>query len=463
MTKEKVLTGTVSAPRPKGVRGALLTFTKDPFVYDPAECFEYIGDGLIVITDGKIADMGDYVSTIARHKLLDDIEIYRDSVIMPGFVDCHVHYVQSSIIGSYGDKLLDWLNRYTFPTEMAFSDKNVADETARVFFRQILSRGTTTANVFATTFEESVDAFFEESERYNTLMISGKVLQDRNVPEGLRDRSPEESVAVTERLLQKWHGRGRQLYAVIPRFAPTSTPRQLRLAGELYQKYIDRGVYLHTHLDESVEEINLVAELFPYVKTYADVYHAFGMIDHRSVMAHCCVVTDYEWQLMHDHDCSVAHCPSSNLFLGGGQFRYWDAKKNGRAVRVGMGTDVGGGTGFSITRELGEAYKVAMLGSHSLDIVRSLYLATRGGAETLHLEDRIGSIALGYDADIAVIDLHPDSFAAWRLGYCTDIFEKLFALVTMSPDNLIRATYVAGQKVYDRDRETPFCYAAEIG
>lgn len=461
MAKEQIIHDEASTPMLKGLRGAVLTFKCDPFVNNPAECFDYFADGLIVVRDGIIIDVGEYRSTLVRYPRLENIELYRDAVIMPGFVDCHVHYVQTSIIGSFGDKLLDWLNRYTFPAEAAFRDKNVADETARVFFRQILSRGTTTANVFATTFEESVDAFFEESERYDTRMISGKVLQDRNLPDELRDRSAEESVAISERLLNKWHGRGRQLYAFIPRFAPTSTPRQLRLAGELYQKYIDRGVYLHTHLDESTEEIDWVAELYPHVKTYADVYHAFGLLDRRSVMAHCCVVTDDEWQMMHDHDCGVAHCPSSNLFLGGGRFKYWEAKKECREVRVGMGTDVGGGTDFSIPRELSEAYKVAMIGSHNLDIIKSLYLATRGGAETLHLEDRIGSIAPGYEADLAVIDLNPDEFASWRLGYAKDIFEKLFALITLSPDNLVRATYVAGRKVYDRDRETPFRYAGE--
>ncbi|MDE5843948.1 MAG: guanine deaminase [Muribaculaceae bacterium] len=445
----------------KGIRGSILTFNGNPFKESPERCCDFIKDGLIVIADGQITDVGEYQIVKDRNKTLDKIDVYQDSVIMPGFIDCHTHYVQSSIIGSFGDKLIDWLNQYTFPVESTFKDKHVAETAAKVFFRQILSHGTTTANVFATTFEESVDAFFEESMRYNTRMISGKVLQNRNVTRSLCDKSAEESVEITEQLLKKWHGKGRQLYAVIPRFAPTSTPRQLRLAGELYQKYIDRGVYLHSHLDESVEEIKWVSELFPYIQNYAEVYDCFGMLDRLTVMAHCCVVNEYEWQLLYEKNCAAIHCPSSNLFLGGGQFKYWEAIKQPRSVKVGMGTDVGGGTGFSIIRELADAYKVAMIGSHNLDAIHSLYMATRGGAEALNLDDKIGSIKPGYEADLAVINLTPDSFTSWRLNNTSDIFEKLFALISLSPDNLVSATYVAGHKVFDRADTSQFCYSPD--
>lgn len=447
-----------------GIRGETLSFKADPFIYNAETCYDHQQDGLIIIQNGHIIDAGDYKSIRPKYAELqeDDIDHYHDSIILPGFIDTHVHYVQSPMIGSFGDTLLEWLNTYTFPTESKFCDKQFADEVAREFFKQLLEQGTTTANVFATTFEESVDAFFEESERYNTRMISGKVLQDRNLPDSLKDTDTQESILIAEKLLKKWHHLGRQLYAVIPRFAPTSTPTQLQLAGELYQRYIDQGVYMHTHLDEVQSEIDWVRELFPEMPNYTEVYKHFGLVDRLSVMAHCCIVREEEWEILHRSGCGVAHCPSSNLFLGDGEFKYWEAKNATRPLRVGIGTDVGGGTNFSIPRQLGEAYKVAMLQSKSLDALKSLYLATRGGAEVLHLENTIGSIAPGYEADIAVIDLKPSEFAEWRMKFTSTIFEKLFVLMTLGLNNMNKATYIAGRKVYDRNRESKWMYAKEL-
>lgn len=446
----------------KGIRGQILTFKDDPFLRDPQVCYDYYSDGLIVIQDGHIIAVGDYSKTSQAYPKLDDIDTYSDAVIIPGFIDCHVHYVQSPMIGSYGDTLLQWLNQYTFPTEAKFKDKDFAKEVARMFFHQLLEQGTTTANVFATTFESSVDAFFEESEQYNTRMISGKVLQDRNLPDYLKDESAEESILLSEKLLKKWHHRGRQLYAVVPRFAPTSTPEQLQLAGELYQRYIDQGVYMHTHLDEVQSEIDWVTQLFPEIPNYTEVYRHFGLVGPRSIMAHCCIVREEEWDILHKNGCGVAHCPSSNLFLGDGEFKYWEAKDPTRPTHVGIGTDVGGGTNFSVLRQLNEAYKVAMLNARNLDAVRSFYLATRGGAQALDLENTIGSIAPGYEADIAVIDLKPSEFAAWRMKFADTVIDKLFVLMTLGLDNANIATYVAGKKVYDRNRQQPCMYAGEI-
>lgn len=446
----------------KGIRGQILTFKADPFFNKEEDCYDYLTDGLVVIQNGHIVDVDDYNKIICNYPALTDIDVYADSVIMPGFVDCHVHYVQSPMLGSFGRTLLEWLNQYTFPTESKFKNKRFADEVARIFFRQLLEQGTTTANVFSTTFAESVDAFFEESERYNTRMITGKVLQDRNLPDYLKDISAEESVRVSETLLKKWHNRGRQLYAVIPRFAPTSTPEQLCLAGELYQRYKDDGVYMHTHLDEAQSENEWVAELFPEHKNYTDVYRYFGLVDKHSIMAHCCLVSEEEWQALSDSSTTAAHCPSSNLFLGDGEFKYWEAKNHRRPVKFGIGTDVGAGTNFSVIRQLGDAYKVAMLEAKSLTAVQSFYLATRGGAEALSLEDRIGSLAPGYEADIAVVDLQPSEYAAWRMTFAKDIFEKLFVLMTLGLNNMNRATYVAGLKVYDRDRDQKYLYASDL-
>lgn len=434
----------------KGIRGQILTFKADPFLNPADECYDFYADGLVVISNGHILNVGEYATVISKYPQLTEIDTYEDALITPGFIDTHCHYVQSPMIGSFGDTLLKWLQTYTFPTEAKFKDKDFADEVARMFFRQMLEHGTTTANVFSTTFPTSVDAFFEESERWGTRMITGKVLQDRNLPEDLRDRSAEESVEISEELLQKWHGRGRQLYAVIPRFAPTSTPEQLRLAGRLYQKYADRGVYMHTHLDEVQNEIDWALSLYPGFANYTELYRHFDLLGPRSVFAHCCIVKEEEWELLHRYGCGAAHCPSSNLFLGDAEFKYWEAKNPERPVRVGVGTDVGGGTNFSLLRQVGEAYKVAMLHSHNLDALRSLYMATRGGAEVLHLEDTVGSLSPGFEADIAVLDLKPSEFAEWRLQFADNVFDKLFVLMTLGLDNTNLATYVAGRKVYDR-------------
>lgn len=434
----------------KGVRGEVLTFKADPFVSPAGECYDYYPDGLVVMCDGMIVAVGDYARVAAEWPGLLDVDEWSDALIMPGFVDCHLHYVQSPMVGSYGDTLLNWLNRYVFPVEARFRDKDYAKETARMFFRQLLRNGTTTANVFATTFEESVDALFEESERHNTRIIAGKVLQDRNLPDSLMDKDAEESVAVAERLLNRWHGRGRQLYAVIPRFAPTSTPRQLRMAGELYQKYIDRGVYMHTHLDEAEGEIEWLKSLYPEASNYTDVYDRFGLVDRLSVMAHCCIVRPEEWRRLHEAGCGVVHCPSSNLFLGDGVFRHWEAKNPARPCPVGIGTDVGGGTSFSVVRQLGEAYKVGMLGGHALDALRSYYMATLGGAQALHLEDKVGTLQPGTEADLVVLDMKPTEFVEWRMRGVESVFDRLFILQTLAPDNLVLATYVAGEKKYKK-------------
>ena len=446
----------------KGFRGRILTFHSDPFLSPIShKCYNYWEDGLLVVKDGKIISVGTYLDTYEQYKTINIVE-YKDALIMPGFVDCHVHYVQSPMIGSFGATLLYWLNTYTFPMEEKFRDKTFCDEVSKIFFRQLLKNGTTTANVFCTTYPESVDSFFEESSRYNTRMIAGKVLQDRNVSDKLRDTSPSESVKMSENLLNKWHRKGRQLYAVIPRFAIACSDEQMQLAGELYHKYLEQGVYLHTHLNETKDEVAWVKELHPTSKTYTSVYQKYGMLAPNSVFAHSSLTTKEEWQMLHDADCGCAHCPSSNLFLGGGMFRYWEAKDKEHPVKIGIGTDVGGGTDFSIIKELGDAYKVAMMQNKPLSDIHSFYLATRGGAEALHLEDKIGSLQEGMEADFIVLNLSGDEFFNWRRQFCSNIFDLLFIIQTLGLNKLVKETYVYGHKVYDSETEEKYNYATTV-
>lgn len=446
----------------KGYRGQLLWFTGNPFLEPEENCYRYESDGLLIIEDDRIKDAGSYDEMIARYPGTMIAADHSGSLIMPGFVDMHLHYVQAPMIGSFGDTLLHWLNQYTFPTEARFSEKEYADRAARMAMRQLLSHGTTTANVFSTTFATSVDAFFEESERFGTRMITGKVLQDRNLPDNLRDNSAEESVETARELMNKWHERGRQLYAIIPRFAPTSSPLQLKLAGQLYQENQSRGVYMHTHLGECESEIRWVAELFPEADNYTDVYRRFNLLGTHSIMAHCCLLKPEEWKTIHDLGCGVAHCPSSNLFLGDGEFRFWECADPAHPCRFGMATDVGGGTSFSILRQIGEAYKVGMLQDRPLSPLKAFFLATLGGAQALRLDDRIGSFTIGNEADFTVIDLHADEFIAYRLEQADTLQEKLSVIQTLGLDNFISHTYVAGRNVYTRDGEVRFRYHDDI-
>lgn len=440
--------------RRHALRGAALSFRSDPFLTDPDTSYIYYPDALIAIEDGKIVSVED----AARARMPAGLPVahYPDALILPGFVDAHVHYPQTEMIGSFGAHLLEWLDRYTYVTEQKFADKAHADSIARVFLRELLRAGTTTAAVYCTVHPQSVDAFFEESARFNTRMIAGKVLMDRNAPEALRD-SAESGYAESKKLIDKWHGRGRQLYAVTPRFAGSCSQAQLDAAGRLWHEH--PGTYLQTHLCETRDEIAWIRSLFPQAASYLDVYDRARLTGPRAVFGHGIHMTEEDFARCHATGSALAHCPTSNLFLGSGLFRVFDAKKKERAVRVGLGTDIGAGTSFSQLATLNEAYKVAALNDTPLAAAQAFYLATRGGAEALYLDSIVGSIAPGYEADLVVLDLKATPLIELRLRSCRDLTERLFVLMTLGDDRLVRATYVAGHAVYDRARgAAPFAY-----
>ncbi|MBC7427760.1 MAG: guanine deaminase [Bacteriovorax sp.] len=431
----------------KILRGQALTFKADPFLVGDDKCFQYEGDALIIIEDGKIKSFGSYASL--KDSILDGSEVtdYKDSLIIPGFIDTHVHYPQTQIIGAYGKQLLDWLNNYTFVAEQKFADKDHATEVAKVFIRESLRSGTTTSTVHCTVHPQSVDALFEEAEKLNLRMVAGKVLMDRNAPVALLDtaqRAYDESKA----LIKKWHGKGRLSYAITPRFAPTSTPEQLKLAGELWKEH--PGTYMQTHISENIGEIAWVKELFPERSDYLDVYDHYGLLGARSLYAHGVHLTDSEWARMHKCGAAVCHCSTSNQFLGSGLFSFEKAKDKSRPVKTGLGTDIGAGTSFSHLQTMNESYKVAQLSGYSLSSLRAFYLATRGGAESLYMEDKVGSIAPGMEADLVVLDLKSTPLMDFRMGYCNDITEKLFILMTLGDDRATESVYVAGEKVYGK-------------
>lgn len=440
---------------PYALRGSALTFRSDPFLTDPESSYTYYPDALIVLEDGKIASIGD--ATQAKVPADLPVSHFPDALILPGFIDTHVHYPQTEMIASFGAHLLQWLDTYTYVTEQKFADKAHAEKIAGVFLRELLRAGTTTAAVYCTVHPQSVDAFFEESSRFNTRMIAGKVLMDRNAPEALRDTA-ESGYAQSKALIDKWHGKGRQLYAITPRFAGSCSEAQLAAAGRLWREH--PGTYLQTHLCETRDEIAWIASLFPASRSYLDVYHRAKLTGPRAVFGHGIHMSDDDFAQCHATGSALAHCPTSNLFLGSGLFRIFDAKRKERPVRTGIGTDIGAGTSFSQLQTLNEAYKVAALNDTPLSAAHAFYLATRGGAEALYLDDRIGSIAPGFEADLVVLDLGATPLVDFRMEFCRDILDRLFVLMTMGDERAVRCTYVAGERVYECGRTPEFTYSA---
>ena len=361
-------------------------------------------------------------------------QLPRATLLVPGFVDCHVHYVQLPVIASYGTQLLDWLERHTFPAEQAMNEPARARATARLFFDATLACGTTTVASFCTTHPVSVHAFFEEARSRGVRAIAGKALMDRHAPRALRDtaqRGYDESSA----LIERWHGRGRLGYAITPRFAPTSSPAQLEAAGALWREHPD--CWVQSHVAENRREIAWVRELFPQARDYVDVYARFGLLGRRAIYGHGIHLSERELATLAASGTALAHCPTSNLFLGSGLFSWRRVKKLRRPLRVGLGTDVGGGTSLSMLATVAEAYKVAQMGGVSLSPGHAFYLVTRGGAQALDLDDRIGSIAPGMEADLVLLDLEATPLLAQRTRHAADIDEAVFALFVLGDDRAV--------------------------
>lgn len=403
----------------------------------------YVEDGLVIIQEGKIQWFGPWQEGQSRLPTDAELQHYPDQLIVPGFIDTHIHFPQTEMIGAYGEQLLEWLNTYTFPTEIQFRDASYSEKIAEFFVQELLKNGTTTALVFCTVHPESVDALFNAATTRNMRLIAGKVLMDRHAPEALTDTA-ETAYTDSKALIEKWHGQGRNLYAITPRFAPTSTPEQLQKAGQLKAEYPD--VYVHTHLSENKNEIAWVKELFPEREGYLDVYHHYGLTGSKSVFAHCVHLEDEEWDCMHQTDSAIAFCPTSNLFLGSGLFplkKTWD-----KGVKVGLGTDIGAGTSFNQLQTLNEAYKVQQLQGEKLSAFEALYHATLGGAKALSLDDRLGNFNIGKEADFVVLDLNTTALQQLRQSRAKNIEDAFFALTMLGDDRNIAATYVYGAAVY---------------
>lgn len=424
-------------------RAELLSVPEDPIT---GATPLHHADGLLVIEDGIVVAFGAYDDLAPRYP---DLSIERlDGLLVPGFVDTHIHYPQTDRIAAHGAQLLDWLERHIFAEEARFADRGHADAVAAFFLDELLRNGTTSALVFATVHAASVDALFDAALARDMRIVSGKVLMDRG-PATLRD-TVSSGRADSEVLIARWRGRGRLGYAITPRFALTSSDAQLADAGTLLAAHPD--ALLHTHLAENLGECAAVAARFPDAADYLDVYDRFGLVGARSVFAHCIHMSDRALGRMGAAGSAIAFCPTSNLFLGSGLFDLAAADRHG--VQTGLGSDVGAGTSFSLLATMAEAYKVCQLRGASLDPFRALHLATAGGARALGLADSIGALQPGQEADFILLDDRATPLLARRTAGAS-LFDRLFALQILGDDRAIAGTWLAGKRVYARHEGTP--------
>ena len=419
------------------LKGRVLTFNQGPDRYD------YWEKGCVVIEDGLITAVGDAAGVNSEnHSAVID---YGEDLILPGFIDGHVHYSQMGVIASYGTKLLDWLNTYTFPEEAKFLDPEYAADTARFFLAESVKNGFTTSAVFCTTHPQSVDAYFSVAEERGMRTIAGKVLMNRHGPDELCDTA-ETAYDQSKSLIEKWHGKGRCLYAVTPRFAPTSTSAQLKAAAALYRE--SDGVYVQSHVAENVAEIEWVAELFPAAQSYLDIYQRFGLLGERTLYGHGIHFSNADITMAAESGATIVHCPTSNLFLGSGLFEYRKLKAAG--VEIALGTDVGGGTSLSPFATVKAAYEIAQFRDTSFSPFEAFYLLTSGGAKALRLEDKIGRIAPGYEADLTILDMNSTDIIRRRLRNADSLSDALFAQIILGDDRAVRAVIANGKPIYEK-------------
>ena len=431
--------------RRSAIRASLLHCVDDPGPAADPDALRFFDDGVLIVDDGRISRIGPAAELLREAG--GDVPVIdrRGLLLVPGFVDCHVHFPQIDIVASYGRQLLDWLENYAYPAEAKLADAAYAAAVAERFVDQLLRHGTTTALVFASVHPHSVDAVFDAALARNMRLLAGKVLMDRNCPEALRD-DPQAAEDDSRRLIERWHGRARLGYAITPRFALTSSEEQLAAAGRLAEEFDD--VHVHTHLAENRREITRVAELFPWSDSYLDVYDRFGLLRRRSVFAHCLHLDDRDRRTMAARNAAMAFCPGSNLFLGSGLFDLAAARDAG--VQVGAGSDVGGGTTLNMLCTLGDGYKMLQLEGQSLPAYQAFYLATLGAARALDLDNRIGNLEPGKEADFVLLDAHAVPAVARRLEASHEPADLLFALMMLGDERAVRETWVMGEIAFGR-------------
>ncbi|PYE26679.1 guanine deaminase [Rhizobium sp. PP-CC-3A-592] len=423
------------------LRGRTLTFRRRPLSMDDAQAYAYETDGALLLRDGLIVASGPY-GTVREQAPEDTVEIdHRPHLILPGFIDTHVHFPQMQVIGSYAANLLEWLNTYTFPEECRFVETAHAQRIAVHFFDEMVRHGTTTAVAYCSVHKTSADAFFAEAMKRDMRMIAGKVMMDRNAPQGLLD-TPEMGYDETRAVIAQWHGKGRNHVAITPRFAITSTPEQMSAAQALAAEFPD--LHIQTHLSENRDEIDYTLSLYPDAADYTDVYANYGLMGPKSLFGHAIHLSERERDAMSETGSVAVHCPTSNLFLGSGLFPLKELARREKPVRISVASDIGGGSSYSMLRTMDEAYKIQQLLGERLNPFDSYYYLTLGNAEALSLSERIGTLEPGTDADIIVLDMAATPAMALKAEVVTSLSDELFLLQTMGDDRAVVETYVAG-------------------
>ena len=416
--------------------GQVIRFDGDPFAQP--DVAQVLTEGGVLVDQGRIAAVGQAADLRSRHPQAQ-VHDHGQKLISAGFIDAHVHYPQTAIIASWGKRLIDWLNAYTFPEEMRFADPAYATEIAGRYLDLVLARGTTSVCSYATIHPASVDAIFTAAQTRGMRLFAGKTCMDRNAPEGLRDTA-QSAYDDSKRLLEKWHGMDRLSYVITPRFSPTSTPEQLAALGALWREYPD--CLMQTHLSEQTDEIAWVQDLFPQSRDYLDTYEAQGLLREGAVYGHAIHLTAREKSRLIEAGASLVHCPTSNTFIGSGLFDMSLAQ----SLRVGLATDTGGGSNFSMLRTMAAAYEVAQLRGQSLHPSQLWWLATQGSARALRCEDRIGNIAPGMEADLVVIDLASTPAIEQATRRATDLWQQLFPTIMMGDDRAVAEVWLGGRK-----------------
>ncbi|MGB0852804.1 MAG: guanine deaminase [Pikeienuella sp.] len=421
------------------LRGRILTFHAEPSGPEDTAAYTYVEDGAILMRNGIIAASGPYVDVVSAcdgAKVID----HRPHLLMPGFIDAHLHFPQTQIVASWGEQLLDWLNGYTFPAEAEYASEPHGNAMARRFCDLLTDHGTTTAVAFCSVHAASADALFREAAARDMRVIAGKTMMDRNAPDTVCDTA-QSAYDDSKALIEKWHGRGRASYAITPRFAITSSPAQLELAGALAAEHPD--CHVQTHLSENRAEIELTAELYPGARDYLDVYENFGLLGTRTLLGHAIHLKDREIDALAEYGAHPVFCPTSNLFLGSGLFN--DAALRKRGITNGIATDIGAGTSYSMLQTLNEGYKILQLQNQKLHTLRAFHWITRGNAEVLGMVDRIGTLAPETEADIVVVNSRATPAMNLRMDRAESLPEELFIIQMMGDDRAIEQTYVAGR------------------
>ncbi|MCY1708960.1 guanine deaminase [Pannonibacter sp. SL95] len=421
------------------LRGRIVSFLRRPHGADDDGALVHHADGGLLIENGLITAMGPFAEVEAAAPAATPVTDHRPHLLMAGFIDPHLHFPQAQVIASWADQLLDWLNDHTFPAEQKFADLAHGQRIATAFYDALIAHGTTTAVAYCSSHPNSVRAYFGEAEARGMRMLGGKTMMDRNAPPALCDTA-QSAYDDSKALMAEWHGRGRALYVITPRFAITSTPAQLEVAGALLSEHPD--CHLQTHINENHNEITYTLDLYPGHADYLAIYERYGLLGRKTLLGHCIHMNDRELGVMRETGSVAVFCPTSNLFLGSGLFD--KARLEGHGVRTAIATDIGGGTSYSLLRTLDEGYKVLQLQRQRLHPFETFYWATRGNAESLSLEDKIGTLDAGTEADIIVLNPAATPEMALRHETARSLADELFILQTLGDDRAVVETYVAG-------------------